>query len=166
MYYVDLDLIDNAKDLIESTIKICNNFFEEDDKNLQRGWLILSHLSLKTYNLNRAIFSYEKYLNVIRKNITEEAPVKSGEKVLEGLKIVADEIKKKQNFIKNKDDTKKLFDELCKKYVSPMFWEDLERPFHRLVMDPNAENSYLNYLMKKGMVKAQGEKLDSAPESK
>ncbi len=120
---------------------------------MQRGWLILSHLSLKTYNLNRAIFCYEKYLNVIRKNVTDEAPTKSGEKVLEGLKTVSDELKKKQNFIKNKEDTKKLFDELCKKYVSPMFWEDLEKPFHRLILDPNADNSYLNYLFKKGMQK-------------
>ena len=95
---------------------------------------------------------------MIRKNVSDEAPVKNGEKVLEGLKVVADEIKKKQNFIKNKDDTRKLFDELCKKYVSPMYWEDLERPFHRLVFDQNAENSYLNYLFKKGMVKAQAEK--------
>ena len=34
MYYVDLDLVDNAKELIESSIKICNNFFDEDDKNV------------------------------------------------------------------------------------------------------------------------------------
>jgi len=34
MYYVDLELVDNAKDLIESTIKICLTFFEEDDKNV------------------------------------------------------------------------------------------------------------------------------------
>ncbi len=40
MYYVDLDLIDNAKDLIESTIKLCNSFFEEDDKNVRITFLI------------------------------------------------------------------------------------------------------------------------------
>lgn len=34
MYYVDMDLIDNAKDLIESSIKLCTVFFEEDDKNV------------------------------------------------------------------------------------------------------------------------------------
>jgi hypothetical protein len=34
MYYVDLDLIDNAKELIESSFKICTSFFEEDDKNV------------------------------------------------------------------------------------------------------------------------------------
>jgi hypothetical protein len=34
MYYVDIDLIDKVKDLIESTIKLCNNFFDEDDKNV------------------------------------------------------------------------------------------------------------------------------------
>jgi hypothetical protein len=34
MYYVDLDLVDNAKELIESSVKMCQNFFEEDDKNV------------------------------------------------------------------------------------------------------------------------------------
>ncbi len=41
MYYVDLDLIDNAKDLIESTVKICSNYFEEDDKNVKNYDLLL-----------------------------------------------------------------------------------------------------------------------------
>jgi hypothetical protein len=127
---------------------------------LQRGWLILSHLSLKTNNLNRTIFCYEKYLNLIKKYVTEEGPTKSGEKVLEGLKTVSDELKKKQNFIKNKEDTKKLFDELCKKYVSPMFWDDLEKPYHRLIFDANQENSYLNMLLKKGMQKSQAENVE------
>jgi hypothetical protein len=90
---------------------------------------------------------------VIKKNITDENSIKNGEKVLENLKIIADEIKKKQNLLKNKEDTKKVFDELCKKYVSPMFWEDLEKPFHKLIMEPN-ENAYFNYIMKKGMAKA------------
>lgn len=109
---------------------------------------------------------YEKYLNVIKKNVTDETPYKSGEKVLEGLKVVADEIKKKQNFIKNKEDTKKLYDELCKKYVSPMYWEDLEKPFHRMMLDPNAENSYLSYLFKKGMQKAQAAQAENGGEPK
>ena len=34
MYYVDLDMIDNAKDLIELSIKICCSYFSEDDKNV------------------------------------------------------------------------------------------------------------------------------------
>jgi hypothetical protein len=34
MYYVDIDLVDNAKDLIESTVKLCSNYFEEDDRNV------------------------------------------------------------------------------------------------------------------------------------
>ncbi len=98
--------------------------------------------------------------------MTEEGPTKSGEKVLEGLKTVSDELKKKQNFIKNKEDTKKLFDELCKKYISPMFWEDLEKPFHRLILDPNAENSYLNMLLKKGMQKSQAENVEEKANNK
>ena len=122
---------------------------------MQRGWLILSHLSLKTYNLNRAIFSYEKYLNIIKKNVTEETIIKNGEKILEGLKTIGDEIKKKQGLVKNKDDSKKIFDELCKKYVSPMYWDDLEKPTHRFTIDPNSENPLLAYILKKGMNKLQ-----------
>lgn len=34
MYYVDMDLIENAKELIESTMKLCGLFFEEDDRNV------------------------------------------------------------------------------------------------------------------------------------
>jgi hypothetical protein len=64
------------------------------------------------------------------------------------LKLVADEYKKKQNLFKNKEDSKKIYDELCKKYVNRLFWEDLERPY-KLNFDPN-DNAYLNYILKKG----------------
>ena len=42
MYYVDIDLVDNAKDLIESTVKMCTNYFEEDDKNVNKCIYIFS----------------------------------------------------------------------------------------------------------------------------
>lgn len=67
MYYVDLDLLDDAKDVLESAMKTNSLYFEQDDKNMQRGWLLLSHLSLKTYNLSRALSSYEKYINALKK---------------------------------------------------------------------------------------------------
>ncbi len=112
--------------------------------------MILSHLSLKTYNLNRSIFCYERYLNIIRKNVSDESIVKSGEKILDGLKTIAEEIKKKQGLVKNKEDTKKIFDELCKKYVLPGYWEDLEKPIHKLVLDPkNNDIPFLSLLKNK-----------------
>lgn len=115
--------------------------------------MLLSHLSLKSYNLNRAIVAYEKYLNVFRKNFsnTEESPVKTGEKILEGLKTVADEIKKKQGLLKNKEDSRKVFDELCKKYVNRIYWEDLERPFNKIIIEPE---STFNHILKKGFTKS------------
>jgi hypothetical protein len=69
------------------------------------------------------------------------------------LKYVSDEIKKKQNLLKNREDGKKILDELCKKYVNRMYWEDLEKPMHKLFIDPNSEAAYLNYLAKKGLLK-------------
>lgn len=109
---------------------------------------MLSQLSLKTYNLNKTIYAYERYINILKKN-TDQTPFQTGEKILEGLKSVADEIKKKSNIMKNKDDSKRLYDELCKKYVNRMFWEDLERPLHKIVLEPS-ESALFNYIMKKG----------------
>lgn len=76
----------------------------------------------------------------------------TGAKILESLKYVSDEIKKKQNLLKNREDGKKILDELCKKYVNRMYWEDLEKPIHKFLIDPNSE-AYLNYLAKKGLLK-------------
>jgi hypothetical protein len=129
---------------------------------MQRGWLLLSHLSMKTYNISRALTAYDKYLSVLRKvNIIlsqhnkDEKIIASGEKILEGIKFVADEIKKKQNLYKNKEDSKKILDELCKKYINRMFWEDLEKPFSKLFYDAQGENPYLNFFKQGGMVKPQ-----------
>ena len=91
---------------------------------------------------------------MLRKNITDEKIIQNGEKVLIGLKTVLEEVKKKQNLLKNKDDSKKVFDELCRKYISNMYWEDLERPFHKMMMEPS-DNAYFNYILKKGIAKAQ-----------
>jgi hypothetical protein len=30
-----MELIDNAKELVESTVKLCNTFFEDDDRNVK-----------------------------------------------------------------------------------------------------------------------------------
>jgi hypothetical protein len=66
------------------------------------------------------------------------------------LKFVNDETKKKQSLLKNKDDSKRILDELIKKSVNRLFWEDLERPLPKYYFDSN-ENPYLNNIMKKGM---------------
>ena len=65
------------------------------------------------------------------------------------MKFVNDETKKKQSLLKNKDDSKRILDELIKKSVNRLFWEDLERPLPKYYFDSN-ENPYLNNIMKKG----------------
>jgi hypothetical protein len=76
---------------------------------------------------------------------------------LEGIKFVNEEVKKKQNLFKNKEDSKKILDELCKKYINRMFWEDLERPFNKLFHEAQGDNPYLSYFTKKGMAKTQSQ---------
>jgi deoxyxylulose-5-phosphate synthase len=115
---------------------------------MQRGWLLLSHLSLKTYSVNKAITAYEKYLNALKKNNVKEEILTNGKKIIEGLKTLADEYKKKHHLFKNKEDSKKFLDELMKKYVNVMFWEDLEKPFHKLFMENNGQNPFYEYFMK------------------
>jgi hypothetical protein len=66
------------------------------------------------------------------------------------LKLVNDEVKKKQNLLKNKEDSKRILDELIKKSVNRLFWEDLERPLPKYYFDAN-EQAYLNSILKKGM---------------
>jgi hypothetical protein len=78
------------------------------------------------------------------------------------LKFLAAEIKKKQNLIKNKEDSRKVFDELCKKYLNQMFWADIEKPLHKLFLNSQSDNAFLNFIMKKGMAKAGKEE---APQS-
>ena len=53
-------------------------------------------------------------------------------------------MKKKQNLLKNKEDSKRILDELIKKSVNRMFWEDLERPLPKYYFDAN-EQAYLNF---------------------
>lgn len=61
-----------------------------------------------------------------------------------------DEVKKKQNLFKNREDSKRILDDLIKKSVNRLFWEDLERPLPKYYVDSN-ENAYLNNILKKGM---------------
>jgi hypothetical protein len=35
MYYVDIDMLEDAKDVMESSVKLQSNFFEDDDKNVK-----------------------------------------------------------------------------------------------------------------------------------
>lgn len=77
-----------------------------------------------------------------------------------------DETKKKSSLLKNKEDSKRLLDELIKKSVNRLFWEDLERPLPKYYFDSN-ENQYLNNILKKGMKATQGkENLDKENEQK
>ena len=46
-----------------------------------------------------------------------------------------------------------------------MFWEDLEKPLSNLIIDPNAEANYLNYLAKKGLIKFNNPTVDEKSES-
>ena len=73
------------------------------------------------------------------------------------MKLVNDEVKKKQNLLKNKEDSKRILDELIKKSVNRLFWEDLERPLPKYYFDAN-EQAYLNSILKKGMKAAANSK--------
>ena len=73
---------------------------------------------------------------------------------MDGLKSIADELKKKQNLIKNKEDSRKVYDELCHKYVSRLFWEDLERPISKYAPEHTVnDTAYFNYLIRRGLLK-------------
>ena len=60
------------------------------------------------------------------------------------------EVKKKQSLLKNIEGSTRILDELIKKSVNRLFWEDLERPLPKNYFDPK-ENPYLNNIFKKGM---------------
>lgn len=71
------------------------------------------------------------------------------------MKFVNDETKKNSSLLKNKDDSKKMLDELIKKSVNRLFWEDLERPLPKYYFDPN-EHPNLNSILKKGIKASTG----------
>lgn len=77
-----------------------------------------SQLSLKNYNINSSISHYEKYIKCLKKKYgNEDAFLKTTESFLEAMKTAADELKKK-HYVKGKENTKKLYEELITKFSS------------------------------------------------
>lgn len=127
-FFVDVDLIKNALDLVEASIKISLNYLSKTDIKLSKSYMLLSHLYLKSYNINSAIQYYEKYMSCLKKNYTpvnqDDKFLASTEKILDGLKMAAEELKKKHNSAKGKSGTQKIFDELIHKFVAKAHYDE------------------------------------------
>jgi hypothetical protein len=118
----------------------------------------MSQLNLKNYNITNSVTFYEKYVNTMKlayNNNTnskiEDPFVPSIEKILLGLKQAAEELKKKNNFVKGKDGTKKIFDELIQKFVYKKDDEKMQNS-DKLLIDQNDILLY-DFMMKNGLVK-------------
>lgn len=123
MYYTDQGMYDKGKYIVDSCVNICNNFYNKTDKCLQRPLLLISQLSLKSFDILTSIDAYEKYLFVI------ENKGKYGEEVLQSLKQFEKEVKNTITGKKlSKDKDKEIYNELMRIVVSPLFWDDLEKP--------------------------------------
>jgi len=53
--------------MLEASIKLSYDYFDESDKTLAKSYLSASNLCLKTYNMTKALFYYEKYYKVLKK---------------------------------------------------------------------------------------------------
>ena len=123
MYYVDQEMYDKGKYIVDSCVNICNNYYNKTDRCLQRPLLLISQLSLKSFDILTSISSYEKYLVVIQNK------GKHGEEVLQSLKHFEKEVKNSFTGKKfSKDIDKEAYNELMRIVVSPLFWDDLEKP--------------------------------------
>ena len=131
---------------------------DEDNSRLSKLYLVLSQISIKNYNIKDAISNYEKYINCARKAYPENSPeedklIKSLETVLNGMKNVADELKKK-NSGKGKDGVKKLFDELLNKHIGkysePLYSKQLNG-------NKNIDSDILlfDYMVKNGFIRPE-----------
>jgi hypothetical protein len=120
---------------------------------MSKFYLLASQLNLKNYNINNSIVYYEKYFKCTKKAATgnpeDDKFVQSTEKILDGLKLAAEELKKKHNFVKGKENTKKIFDELIGKFVSKVSFDD---PKNKFVLDPN-DIQLFDFMVKNGLVK-------------
>ncbi len=127
---------------------------------MNRFYLLASQLNLKNYNINNAISYYEKYSKCIKKayegNKNEEKFIESCDKILEGLKQASDELKKKHNFVKGKENTKKIFDELIAKFVSKVGYDESKLQGNKLFFDQN-DIQLFDYMAKNGLIKLQPE---------
>lgn len=126
---------------------------------MNKFYLLASQLNLRNYNINNAISFYEKYSKCIKKayegNKNEEKFIENTDKILEGLKQASDELKKKHNFVKGKENTKKIFDELIAKFVSKVGYDD-SKLNNKLFLDQN-DVQLFDYMVKNGLVKFQQE---------
>lgn len=122
---------------------------------MSKLFLLASQLYLRNYNIKDAIVYYEKYTNVIKSIYKDEKIIESTEKILEGFKQASEELKKKNTFVKGKENTKKIFEELIGKFVNKSGFD--ERIGSKMFLDQNDIQLY-EYMVKNGYVKAVDEK--------
>ncbi len=160
MVYIllDVECFPNALELLEQSMKINLLVNEEFGLKMNRFYLLASHLNLRNYNINNAILYYEKYSKCIKLaysgNKNDDKFIENIDKVLEGLKTAGEELKKKHNFVKGKENTKKIFDELIAKFVTKVGLD--ERLNNKLLLD-HTNSEFLDYMIKNGLVKLQGD---------
>jgi predicted O-linked N-acetylglucosamine transferase (SPINDLY family) len=128
--------------------------YDELDIKMNKYFMMASQLSLKNYNINSSVSYYEKYVKCIKKAYSgikeEEKFLQSAEKILEGLKLAADELKKKHNFVKGKENTKKIYDELIAKFVTKVGLEETKAD-NRILLNTR-DLHLLNYMVRNGLV--------------
>jgi len=117
---------------------------------MSKLYLLASQLYLRNYNIKDAIVYYEKYTSIVKSIYKDEKIIESTEKVLEGFKQASDELKKKNTFVKGKENTKKIFEELIGKFVSKAGFDD--RIGSKMFLDQNDIQLY-EYMVKNGYVK-------------
>ena len=135
-------------------MKISLNFNEEDNVKMNKYYILIYNLYLRSYNINSAIQYYEKYAKCMKKmnstNSEYEKYSKNIDKVLEGLKSASEELKKKHNFVKGKEGMKKVFDELINKYSQKVGFET--KSIGNKQLEQN-ELLLFEYMLKNGLMK-------------
>lgn len=129
---------------------------DENDGRLNRNFLALSEIYLKSYNISNAIVNYEKsiacFKNMKNKDPSTEKYLKYHEDILEGMKQVSEELKKKG--IKGKEGNKKAFEELVNKHIYKM-QDQLDLRLFGNQQVSNEENNLkiLDYMLKNGLIR-------------
>lgn len=142
--------------MIENAIKVSLHNLDENDGKLNRNFLALSEIYLKSYNIGNAIVNYEKsiacFKNMKNKDPSTEKYLKYHEDILEGMKQVSDELKKKG--IKGKEGNKKAFEELVNKHIYKM-QDQLDLRLFGNQQVSNEENNLkiLDYMLKNGLIR-------------
>lgn len=142
--------------MIENAIKVSLHNLDENDGRLNRNFLALSEIYLKSYNISNAIVNYEKsiacFKNMKNKDPSTEKYLKYHEDILEGMKQVSEELKKKG--IKGKEGNKKAFEELVNKHIYKM-QDQLDLRLFGNQQVSNEENNLkiLDYMLKNGLIR-------------